>query len=166
MLKKNKTPPHDITLKTTKSNFCVLKQSISFTIACWIKRSEERYPFEKSWCINVDGAAPLSYHCRSILTLVFTDDLAVYKHRDQWTLWESSYIRLMSENTSCQKTKQTNKKIRNQSNKCVSTLTLILWFSRFVPCSTIGYISGSFYSQLLCAFLPAAYCMAICPRPV
>lgn len=47
-----------------------------------IRRSEERYPFEKSWRIDVNRTASLRNQRRSILALLLTDDLTVYKHWD------------------------------------------------------------------------------------
>lgn len=58
------------------------------------------YPFKKPWGIDVDHAAPLSHQCGSILALVLTHDLAVYKHWDQGALWEPPHIGLRGRNES------------------------------------------------------------------
>ena len=63
-------------------------------------KSEGSYSFKKSGSIDVDGAAPLRDQRGSVLTLVFTEDFTVHKHRDQGALGESPYIGLRRRNTS------------------------------------------------------------------
>lgn len=89
VLQFNETLPHNSAFKMTIL-FVPPKGSLYLIIAILMiiswpllsKKSEGRYPFEKSRSINVDRAAPLGHQRRSILTLVFTDDLTVHKHWD------------------------------------------------------------------------------------
>lgn len=57
-------------------------------------RSQEKYPLEKPRGVYVNHAAPLRHRHGAVLTVVFVEDLAVDKHRDQGTLWEPPHVGL------------------------------------------------------------------------
>lgn len=61
---------------------------------CSVQSQKESYPLEKPRGIDVDHTAPLSNQRGSILALVLTDDLTVYKHRDEGALWEPPHVGL------------------------------------------------------------------------
>lgn len=57
-------------------------------------QSQEMHPLEKPRGIDVNHAAPLRHRHGAAVALVFADDLAVHKDRDQGTLWEPPHVGL------------------------------------------------------------------------
>lgn len=55
---------------------------------------QETHPLEKPRGIDVNHAAPLRHRHGAAVALVFADDLAVHKDRDQGTLWEPPHVGL------------------------------------------------------------------------
>lgn len=60
----------------------------------WSQEVPEKYPLEEPRGVYVNHAAPLRHRHGTVVALVFADNLAVDKHRDQGTLWEPSHVGL------------------------------------------------------------------------
>lgn len=59
-----------------------------------------KYPLEQPRGFYVNHAAPLRHRHGAVVAVVFADDFAVDKHRDQGTLWEPPHVGLGRGNNS------------------------------------------------------------------
>lgn len=79
----------------------------------WSQELQEKYPLEKPRGIYVNHAAPLRHRHGVVVALVFADDLAVDKHRDQGTLWEPPHVGLSGRTIDVQMKLINQKKSKN-----------------------------------------------------